>query len=103
MNKTLVISGYPVTWYRWSDGKQVEKHRYLVAYLIEKYGVCYFCNKPVKTYPHKDGVGAQDDLATIDHLIPRPERKKRQIVQKVLACYKCNHDRNVEYQTKGKK
>jgi hypothetical protein len=97
------VDGYPVRNYGYSDRTRPNGYKVLRLHLIEKYGVCYFCSRPVKDYPHVPHVGANDDLGTIDHLKPRPHqaipgRKRYEVVEKVLACYRCNHDRNVKHQ-----
>lgn len=107
MDREVVTDGYPFRYYRWSDGRfgfREPNYRAVKLYLIEKYGVCFFCGKSVKDYPHEDGVRKKPDQATIDHLVPHPHnkapvgREKHQSVEKVLACLQCNHSRNVATQ-----
>lgn len=99
--KKIVLDGYPFVRYHLSDGEfgyRESSYRLVKLYLIEKYGVCYHCGRKVKDYPHVDGISMNySDMATIDHLVPRPHttrkkgRKKYQSVEKVLSCFLCNN------------
>lgn len=104
MNKPVEIDGYPVQYYRLKDRPYhgTGNYRSLKLFLIEKYGVCFHCGTPVKDYPQVDGVRLPDDAATIDHLVPRTQRKRHQKVAKVLACYKCNWERGVIAHQRGR-
>lgn len=104
------IDGYPVKIY-WINGVSQRRlrnfhnaHKVLKLYLVERFKVCYFCKIKVVVYELEKGQPVPDDMATIEHLIPRThgQRKRHQIVAKVLACRKCNHDRNIEQLTKAK-
>lgn len=98
---SIVIDGYPFKKYRWEHGRfgyREPSYRALKQFLVKEYRVCYFCGVSVTLYDYVEGRGLPDDAATIDHLKPRGFRKRYQIVEKVLACYKCNHDRNVKQQ-----
>lgn len=100
---SLVIDGYPFCRYRWEDGRynfDEPPTSVLRRYLIDTIGICWYCSKPVKEYPHIDGQSRnQDDLATIEHLKPRPfmgklGRPRGKKVAKVLSCYSCNQAYN---------
>lgn len=96
--KLIYTDGYPVTHYRY-DSKHNNGYGPLKIYLMEKYGVCYWCDRKVFYYgPRQPGVTYPDDEATIDHIISRFHRKKGDVVPKVLACAKCNTRRSVEEQ-----
>ncbi len=90
--KKVEIDGYPFKKY-WIGGRP-ENYHLLKLFLIEKYKVCYFCFQPVRDWPHIDGGVQPDDSATIEHIVPRPYRKRGEITEKVLACCRCNQDRN---------
>lgn len=100
----MELDGYPFKNYWLRSGKRLKNgvirepsYRILRLYLIEKYGVCYWCGREVRDYPHIDGETRNwADLATIDHIEPRPFRDKYMKVEKVLACHKCNARRNRE-------
>jgi len=91
------IINYPVKRYRAFKRPSGSRYLLLRKALVEAIGVCYWCDIPVKEY-NQDGQGLPDDAATIDHLYPRQDRRKYQITEKVLACNKCNQERNVERQ-----
>lgn len=73
--------------------------------LMKKYdGKCFWCNREVKIYPDifnrslKKGEHYPDDSATIEHLNDGVRGFKPQDPTgkyKVLACYKCNHERGL--------
>jgi hypothetical protein len=89
-----IITEYPVKRYRqFKNNGSGSRYLLLRVALVEKYGVCYWCNVPVKEY-HQDGQSLPDDAATIDHLKPRQFRKRFEITEKVLACNKCNREHN---------
>lgn len=68
--------------------------RALKLALLEEYGYCYWCKRLVKDYGAREpGARDPDDMATVDHLVSRYYRKKGDIVDKVLACNKCNQAR----------
>lgn len=94
----IVIDSYPFR--RWLEVGTTELPNYKVVknLLIEKYKVCYFCEKSVKLYEPIDGLPIPNDAATIDHLYPRPERKRYELTLKVLACNRCNRERNIKAQ-----
>ena len=62
---------------------------------------CIWCGIGVKQYYIKKELSKGQrypyDMATIDHLIPRPFRKRGEISPKVLACNRCNEERGVMY------
>lgn len=97
----IFIDEYPVLRAYYENGLLLHSYYELRLFLIEKYGVCYWCSRKVKDYPQVEGDKYRDDLGTIDHLISRKTRKKGETVGKVLACYKCNHERGWK-QDKGK-
>lgn len=97
MSDLVKLDGYPFRMY-WVNGKKKANYRPVKLYLIEKYGVCYHCEKPVKDYGEILKGSPPHDMATIDHLLPRQFRKRHQRVEKVLSCYRCNHDLNVKVQ-----
>ena len=66
------------------------RNRKLKLELMEKYGVCYWCGVKVIDYVAQDGQRCPPNTATIDHLKSRFLRKKGEVVEKVLACNKCN-------------
>lgn len=89
------IDSYPFR--RWFEEGTTELPNYSVlkTYLIEQYRVCYFCGREVRMYPHVDGLSKNNDQATIDHLYPRTQGRKRfELSLKVLSCNLCNHTRN---------
>lgn len=106
--REIELDGYPFKRYRYADSnwgwKDSPSYRPLKLHLMKVYKVCYFCKIEVKDYPHVEGTPMhQPDLATIEHIKPRPVagrggRRRHEAVDKVLCCYKCNHDRNVAYQ-----
>jgi hypothetical protein len=105
----VVIDGYPFRKYKYADGKygfREPSYRDLKRHLIAEFGTCYHCGKMVHEYPHVEGEPPRHDLATIDHLTPRPHhnnpagRKRYAKVEKVLACLECNHRRNVQFTKK---
>lgn len=79
------------------------KHKTLRNELMS-FPYCFWCNKKVRDdYPYfieniKKGTKYPHDMATIDHLFPRPIFNKRVIngTPKVLACYSCNHKRGLK-------
>lgn len=94
----FTIDGYPVKRYGYDDGKYPTSRRELKLFLLKKYEVCYHCGEKVKDYPVTDGEKIPKNAATIDHLKQRPNRKKGEIVPKVLSCAKCNQSKNTERQ-----
>lgn len=80
-----------------------KRRRQRLAMFRTQKGLCHWCAQPMQL--SKDGsvpVGEhrRDSWATIDHLHPRghPERGKHENEwTHVLACGKCNHDRNEQF------
>jgi hypothetical protein len=66
--------------------------------LFAQHPFCYWCEKPVKLYPHT--CHHKLDEATLDHLRTRynPDRQIPSPAQEqtVLACWGCNHRRGAE-------
>lgn len=93
----LILDGYPVFDAKYENGHKYKTYRELRLLMLEKHNTCYWCHRPVFDYPYVEGVETKPDMATIDHLIQRPTRKKGQIVGKVIACYKCNIKRSRIY------
>ena len=91
----VTIDGYPFKKY-WYKGKRLRKYRELRLYLIDRFKNCYFCGVECKDYILEEGEPQPDDMGTIEHLRSRQYRKRHEVSPKVLACHKCNHDRNVE-------
>lgn len=59
---------------------------------------CFWCGIEVREYILRRGQHSPHDLATVDHLFDRLEPDKRyrnweSNINKVLACYSCNHQR----------
>ncbi|HWY35154.1 MAG TPA: hypothetical protein VNX68_10950 [Nitrosopumilaceae archaeon] len=69
--------------------------RELKLYLLEKFKNCFWCNIPVKDHQQEEGIPNPDDMGTIDHMTGRLFREKYQVVEKVLACNKCNYKRSL--------
>lgn len=90
------IDDYPFRLYK-VNGKKRASYRPVKLFLIEKFGVCFHCGKPVQDFI-MDGKKLPHNAATIDHLMPRQFRKRYARTQKVLSCFECNHRRNVETQ-----
>jgi len=62
--------------------------------LLSKSDKCHWCGRKVKYYGMiPDGHKNPDDMATRDHLLSKFYRKKGEVVEKVLSCRKCNHER----------
>lgn len=63
-------------------------------------GLCHWCKKTMKMNP--DGTSKPSpQWATIDHLHPRGDTERGKHPGKythVLACWKCNFDRNIAFQ-----
>ena len=73
---------------------ELPNYSVLKKYLVEQFRVCYFCKVPVFNYPQIDGQRKLPDTATIEHLTPRPYRKRGDLSVKVLCCDTCNSQRN---------
>ena len=62
---------------------------------------CIWCGRKVQIYEFKSqptkGQIYPKDMATVDHLIPRPYRRSGEISPKVLSCAECNKNRGVMY------
>lgn len=93
----VVIDDYPFRFY----GYEMRNYKDLIAFLIKKYKVCYFCGVKVVQYPYVEGEPFKQDQATIEHILPRPIRKKHEKTAKVLCCFNCNQERNKAF-LKGK-
>lgn len=57
---------------------------------------CFYCRREVFLFKHVDGAKIPDNQATLDHVEDRVYRDNRPIKGEntVLACVKCNGDRN---------
>lgn len=90
--RRFIVDGYPVKLYGYNDRKlpNGSGYRDLKVYLVEKYGVCFHCGVKVVIWPHQDGGTPPPNNATIDHLKPKPYRKKHEVAEKVLSCLRCN-------------
>lgn len=58
----------------------------------EQGGTCYFCSRtvceyPMHTRPHPD------DMATLDHVLPRSRGGDDRRENLIVSCYRCNADR----------
>lgn len=63
-------------------------------------GLCHWCKGKMFIRPDGRSKGTREDAATIDHLHPRghPERGKHgNEFTHVLACKKCNGERNSDF------
>ena len=98
--KDIVVEGYPVKSFHYEGSSLFPRRKLLRAFLIERVGVCYWCGKKVKDYPHIEGVPRLPDFATIDHLLSSKSRKKGDFVERVLACFECNNRRSYDQQRK---
>jgi len=58
---------------------------------------CIWCGCEVERFKVVKGKKNPKNNATVDHLIPRPFRKKDEISPKVLACERCNLKRGDIY------
>lgn len=95
------ITEYPFVKVLDEFGRHSTRTSKIIPYLIEKYGVCYWCGTKVRHYPVLNNQPLlTPDAATIDHLKSRFFRKKGEIVPKVLACYLCNWNRHIEEEKK---
>ena len=92
MREEFFIDGYPFKEWGFRNGHHTNYSK-LRQYLVEHFGVCYWCLKPVKIYKEVCGNNAPWDNATVDHLESRFLRKKGDKVLKVLACRRCNEKR----------
>lgn len=73
------------------------RRRDLKRLMLAEFGVCYWCDTPVKDYGMMPpGVRYPHDTATIDHVMSKYLRKKHQWSLKVLACEECNTRRSIE-------
>lgn len=72
-------------------------YRKVKLLLLEHFGKCYWCGHAVKDYGNielfRNKRKIPDDMATLDHVKTRFERKLGQVVDKVLCCHKCNQRR----------
>lgn len=57
---------------------------------------CHWCKVEVIDYVPKEYESAPHNMATVDHLVNRRYRKKGEVVEKVLACHKCNSKKDTE-------
>ena len=57
---------------------------------------CFYCRREVFIFPHVDGKRVPNNQATLDHIEDRVYRIDRPIIGEntVLACFKCNGERN---------
>lgn len=74
-------------------------YRQMKLYLLDKFKICFWCKVKVKDYGNREeeqkiGIPDPDDMATIDHTKSRFLRIKGEVVEKVLACNKCNQERS---------
>lgn len=69
-------------------------HRKLKLELLEAFRECFWCGIPVRDFIVPEREQSPDDMATLDHSKSRWYRAHGEWVPKVLACYKCNTDRN---------
>jgi 5-methylcytosine-specific restriction endonuclease McrA len=60
---------------------------------IKQRGRCCFCS--TRMYADADACPVKDDLATIEHVIPKSRGGKNHISNYKLSCYLCNNDRKV--------
>jgi len=58
---------------------------------------CIWCERTVVMHKRKEGEEDPDNMATTDHLIPKPFRKHGENSPKVLSCLKCNTKRGAMY------
>lgn len=94
MEDDVYIGEYPVLTARYkSNGLQLRSYKELRVVLIKKFRFCFWCGCTVREYNHHPHAPQKKDQATIDHLKTRFERKKGDIVEKVLACNQCNQKR----------
>lgn len=54
---------------------------------------CHWCGIETVLYAPENGILSDRD-ATLDHVVSCNYRKKGEPTEIVLACYKCNNDRN---------
>lgn len=65
------------------------KHRDIL--FDEQGGLCYYCKRPmIKRWIHVDGAPTPNDIATLDHKVPRSKGGKNRIENKCAACNTCN-------------
>ena len=98
----LTLTEYPVKNWKQYNQENYGSYKQLKLLLLKEIGVCFWCKITVKDYPYEDGVPDKPDMATVDHIQSRFERKKGEVVEKVLACYKCNQRRAKEDERKYK-
>ena len=94
----IIIDGYPFRNYHFKGSRRQPSYRQLRLYLIDKFLICYHCGVEVIDYIPAEREALPDNSATIDHLKPRQIRKRHQVVQKVLACNRCNKELNQQMQ-----
>lgn len=58
----------------------------------EQRGVCYYCSRPALLAKGPAAGAAPDNLATIDHIIPR-SKGGAHAGNMVMACHRCNNER----------
>lgn len=63
----------------------------------EQGGLCYYCQKRMSFNRKKTGAPARD-FATFEHLVRRQQGGQVNSVNIVLAHYKCNVLKNIEWQ-----
>ena len=70
--------------------------------LMKESPFCFFCDMPLKNYDRiPDGERPPKDMATVEHILTKHERKKGECVEKVLACRMCNSKRGMEVNTRA--
>lgn len=65
-------------------------------YFDQQDGLCYYCDQPMRLIHPEEGETAPDDMATLEHIVPKIELPKFGFPHHppppnvVLACWKCN-------------
>ncbi len=75
-------------------------NRILKLKLFKENNLCHWCKKPMVLTNQSKG-RLPENACTIDHVISRYSiyrwlKKKRNVKRRVLACFKCNHERSVQ-------
>lgn len=91
-----VVKYYPPELLKNARRVRNNRNKVLREYLMADDSHCYWCGIEViyfvpQPQPYKRHL--PHNFATIDHKISRFFRKKGEVVEKVLACQKCNHER----------
>lgn len=58
---------------------------------------CCWCQRVTRIWVSVEGERTPDDAATIDHILPRPERGYGKGCEMYLSCHRCNARRDREY------